>query len=215
MRDLTNLKEKSYDILKSKIIEGEFGPNFRLDERELGKLLGMSRTPIREAISKLELEDWVKVIPRKGVFVNEITLKDVNDIFQIRDNVEPFIVELAMENIENRKLEEFEEEVLKYINLKEMEKELDKIDHELHNYILESSKNKHLIKLIKNIYEHNIWIRNLFVQKKTRRLEAANEHLEIIQAMKDRDIDNAKKAVRKHKYNSKVGFLLNIGNLSV
>ena len=52
MRDLTNLKEKSYDILKSKIIEGEFGPNFRLDERELGKLLGMSRTPIREAISR-------------------------------------------------------------------------------------------------------------------------------------------------------------------
>ena len=107
----------------------------------------------------------------------------VNDIFQIRDNVEPFIVELAMENIENTKLVEFEEEVLKYINLKEMEKELDKIDHELHNYILESSKNKHLIKLIKNIYEHNIWIRNLFVQKKTRRLEAANEHLEIIQAI--------------------------------
>lgn len=219
MKNKSNLKDKTYEILKSKIISGEFKPNFRLDEREVSALIGVSRTPVREALSKLEQDDLVTIIPRKGIFVSEITLKDINDIFQIRASIEPLLVNFSIENLQDKELLRFEKEFSMYMELDSISpedaKKLDKLDNELHLCILEASNNKHLIKLMKNVYEHNARIRNLTKQSKGRRSEAIKEHLEIVQALKSRDVEKAQNAITAHNQNSRIGFLMNIGNLNI
>ena len=102
-----NFKLKAYKYIKEKIISGEFYPNQKLEEIVIAQKLKISRTPVREAVNALKEEDWLNIIPRKGIFVKEITLKDINDIFRVREVIEPIILKLAFRNLEKEKIEEF------------------------------------------------------------------------------------------------------------
>ena len=101
MMDTNNLKIKAYNYIKNKIISGVYPPNQKIEESEISNELNFSRTPIREAINTLKDEGWITIIPRKGIFVSEISLKDINDIFQVRETIEPIILRLAFENLNN------------------------------------------------------------------------------------------------------------------
>ena len=94
-----NLKEKAYIHLKEKIIKCEYPPGMALSERDLMETLGVSRTPIREAINLLEQENLIKIYPRRGMFVENITVKDIQDIFTVRKTVEPLVTKLATPHI--------------------------------------------------------------------------------------------------------------------
>ena len=97
---MKSLKEKAYVELKEMIISGKLKSNERIDEELLSKSLNVSRTPVREAINKLEQEGWINIVPRKGMFVNNISIKEINDVFQVRSNLEPIILEMAFERLE-------------------------------------------------------------------------------------------------------------------
>ena len=88
------LKNIAYDKLKSMILNNEFAPNTYLDEKSLCELLSISRTPIREAINKLEYEDLVQTIPQKGIFVTDFSIQSVYELFQARKEIEPLILKI-------------------------------------------------------------------------------------------------------------------------
>ena len=91
MEPKENLKEKAYAIIKNKIICCEYRPGQFLNEQELRESVGASRTPIREALNKLEQEGLLEILPKRGVLVRDITLQEVNAIFEIRCMIEPYV----------------------------------------------------------------------------------------------------------------------------
>ena len=113
---MKSLKDKAYDELKELIISGKLEANERIDEDFLSKSLNVSRTPVREAINRLEQEGWINIVPRKGMFVNNISLKEINDIFQVRSNLEPIILEMAFYKINREDLVSLKEKFLDFSN---------------------------------------------------------------------------------------------------
>ena len=139
MADYLNLKEKAYDLIKHKIIYLEFKPGDYLEEKKLSELLDVSRTPIREALAKLESEIWVSSLPRKGIFVTNIDETMLRYIFEARKNFEPLILEMSFSNIQPVKLNIFRERFVKYDTLSQDDR--DKLDNDFHLYILNSVDN--------------------------------------------------------------------------
>ena len=99
----TNLRDQVYDILKKRIIFREIESGGKINEEELAKSLGVSRTPIRETLLRLEHEGIVKIIPRRGAFVVSQSKEKVIDLFQVREVLEGLVARLATENM-NREL---------------------------------------------------------------------------------------------------------------
>ena len=107
MDDLLPLRDVVFNTLRQAILTGELSPGERLMEIHLANRLGVSRTPIREAIRKLELEGLVTMIPRRGAEVAQITEKSMNDVLEVRSAMDALCVELACDRITVAELERF------------------------------------------------------------------------------------------------------------
>ena len=105
VNDYLPLRDVVFNTLRQAILRGEMEPGERLMEIQLAQKLGVSRTPIREAIRKLELEGLVIMIPRKGAEVAHITEKDMKDVLEVRSTLEDLVVELAIKNVTDEKIE--------------------------------------------------------------------------------------------------------------
>lgn len=207
---MKSLKDKAYDELKELIISGKLEANERIDEDFLSKSLNVSRTPVREAINRLEQEGWINIVPRKGMFVNNISLKEINDIFQVRSNLEPIILEMAFYKINREDLIDLKEKFLDFSNktslTPEEKKALDTLDNELHLLILKNCNNNFIIKMMENVYEHNMRIRNISSQPPIRRFDAIKEHINIIESILNDNLQNATEELKNHNLKAKEGF---------
>lgn len=207
---MKSLKDKAYDELKELIISGKLEANERIDEDFLSKSLNVSRTPVREAINRLEQEGWINIVPRKGMFVNNISLKEINDIFQVRSNLEPIILEMAFYKINREDLISLKEKFLDFSSKNsltpEEKKELDTLDNELHLLILRNCNNNFIIKMMENVYEHNMRIRNISFQPPIRRFDAIKEHINIIESILNDNLLNAIEELKNHNLKAKEGF---------
>lgn len=207
---MKSLKDKAYDELKELIISGKLEANERIDEDFLSKSLNVSRTPVREAINRLEQEGWINIVPRKGMFVNNISLKEINDIFQVRSNLEPIILEMAFYKINREDLVSLKEKFLDFSNktslTPEEKKALDTLDNELHLLILKNCNNNFIIKMMENVYEHNMRIRNISSQPPIRRFDAIKEHINIIESILNDNLQNATEELKNHNLKAKEGF---------
>jgi len=213
MKIYENLKDKVYTMVKTNIVSGEYRPNTHLDEKILITELGVSRTPFREAMNRLELERFIKIIPRRGFFVSEISIKNINDIFQTRYLVEPQVIECSATSISKEKLMTMKN---KFLNWRKLSlDEIHFLDWELHYLILEASNNDFLIKMMSNLYEHNQRLRTLAVRETSRIEESINEHLNIVNALLTNDIEKAKEACQVHTRNSQLDSLNMIGVLNL
>ena len=203
------LKERAYTIIKAKIVNCEYPPGSFLNEIKLIEEIGTSRTPIREAMSKLEHENLVKIIPKKGVLVSSFSLSEINEVYQVRKLVEPFIIRTWGCEIDPQGLEAYR------VRLKEMASEssdVEKIllDDSLHRFLIASNKNKYFVYLLDLVYDQNNRIR-IISGKLTRRLEdTREEHLSIIDRLLDGHSDAAAKAMLEHLENSQKAALESI-----
>jgi len=213
MKKYENLKEKVYDIVKYKIIAGDYRPNSHLDEKALITELEVSRTPFREAMNRLELEGLITIIPRRGFFVSEISIKNINDIFQARHLIEPQLINCCSDSIDKEKLLDMRKKFSDWKNLSR--DELNDLDWELHYLILEATKNDYLIKMMSNIYEQNQRIRTLATRESTREEDSAIEHMNIIDAILTGDMVRAGEACSTHTRNSQLDSLNMIGFLNL
>jgi GntR family transcriptional regulator, rspAB operon transcriptional repressor len=198
-----SLKQKAYDAIKSKIINCEYLPNAFLNESILMQEINTSRTPIREALSKLEHENLVTIMPKKGIVVNQLSLNEISMIYEVRELIEPFIIRTNGANIDKNELRHMRDMCLEDTTDQNM-KRVYEIDDRLHRFFMSSSSNKYFHQTMDHLYNQNHRLRILSGEKiDERRKETKEEHLKIIDFLLDGKADEAGDAMKRHLDNSK------------
>ena len=198
------LRELVLDAIREAIINGTLKPRERLMEIQLAEELGVSRTPVREALRKLELEGFIVMVPRKGAYVADISFKDIADVFEIRAALEALAAGLAAERITGEELEEMERlvaEKAEAIANQDMEK-LIKVDTMFHEAIYKASRNQRLTSIISNLREQIQRYRTTSLAYPGRMQRSLEEHRSIVEAIQSRDSQIAQQVAREHIENA-------------
>lgn len=198
------LRELVLEAIREAIISGALKPRERLMEIQLADELGVSRTPVREALRKLELEGFIVMVPRKGAYVADISMKDVADVFEIRIALEGLAAALAAERITDEELEEMERHLVvkaEAIGKNDMEK-LVEVDTKFHEALYGASRNDRLIAIINNLREQIQRFRTSSLAMPGRMKQSLDEHRSIVEAIQSRDVALARQAAQEHIENA-------------
>lgn len=201
--DNFSLRSRVFHRLREDILNGKYQDNEELKEVAIGKELGVSRTPVREAFRQLELEGLLQIIPNKGAYVTGITPKDVHDIYMIRTSLEGMCARLACEHITKEQLEELEENVYlaSFHASKGHMDQLTDLDNRFHHILYEACDSKMLENLLQDFHQYVIRIR-----KKTlstdRGVTSNEEHKCLMEAIKAGDAVKAEKLAIEHIKNA-------------
>lgn len=205
MNEYLPLRDVVFNTLRKAILTGELKPGERLMEIQLAQRLGVSRTPVREAIRKLELEGLVIMIPRRGAIVAEITVKDLEDVLEVRAVLEELAVQKACQHISEEQLRD-----LKRISneFKRSLEEGDLIacvekDMAFHEVIYTAADNKRLLQLLLNLREQMYRYRMEYMKDKRMHKLLVEEHDTIRRALKKGDAVRAGNAMHSHIENQK------------
>lgn len=206
------LRDVVFNTLRQAIITGEFAPGKRLMEISLANRLGVSRTPVREAIRKLELEGLVIMIPRKGAQVARITEKNLRDVIEIRTVLEEFAAVLACERIDQSGLHDLRQAHEDFIRSVENGDILDIVDKDetFHDTIFRATNNDRLISIINNLREQFYRYRMEYVKDIRQRSNLVEEHRELLDAISSRDSIKAKELMKTHLLNQQQEVINNI-----
>lgn len=208
------LREVVFNTLRQAIIQGEFQPGERLMEVTIANKLGVSRTPVREAIRMLELEGLVVMIPRKGAEVAKITVKDLKDALEVRMAIEALSVKLACERIDETGKEELKQACIAFkeaINSK-LVPAIVEGDEDFHNTIYRAAKNPKLVTLAQNLREQVYRYRVEYVKDFSYHDNLVREHDLITMAILKGDADTAQKIMEQHIYNQEQIVIKNLTN---
>ena len=194
------LRDVVFNTLRQEILTGKLKPGERLMEIHLADKLGVSRTPIREAIRKLELEGLVIMIPRRGAEVAQITLKSLEDVMEVRRALDVLAIELACERMNQ---EEMESLIQAYENFSAAVKTKDtrkiaSADVAFHDIIVQSTGNARLIQLVSNLSEQMYRYRFEYLKDATSHEMLQREHKEMYESILRKDKVSAADVVRKH-----------------
>ena len=185
MNEYLPLRDVVFQTLRQAILRGELKPGERLMEIQLANKLGVSRTPIREAIRKLELEGLVLMIPRKGAEVAEITEKNLRDVLEVRCALEELAVQLACDRIDKQGIRDLQQAAKNFESVLDSA-DITKIaeaDVAFHDIIYMATDNKRLIQLLNNLREQMYRYRIEYLKKKEYYPRLLAEHQDIIQAI--------------------------------
>lgn len=200
---------EAYEIIKNKILEGELLPLSDISEDELQSELSLSRTPIHEALQLLEKEGFVNIYPRKGTIVAEMTLDLIFGVYEARELNEPYITRHACSILPDAWIEKMKQEYEAFLINEEnftdvkARRHYIELDRELHGKILETCRNIFLKSMMANIYDHSHRLRVRTDRQNKRYDLSVKEHLNIINALLDRNPDAAEQAAREHVMRSK------------
>lgn len=187
----------AYDALKEMIINNEYAPGTHLEEKDLCESLNISRTPLREAIGRLAYEGFVETVPKKGIFIAELSIQFITELFQARKALEPMIVTMSAKNLDKDKLVAFRMQTIDLINAKDAMK-LHKFDYEFHAYLNSKCGNRHLHRAIVNIDDQFQRVRTQDFYPIERATKGAYEHLDIIDALVNESFDLIAPLIQKH-----------------
>lgn len=214
--DLQNhrpLREIVYEELKRQILMGKITPGMRMMEVELAEEMGVSRTPVREAIRKLEKEGLVTIEPRRGAYASDISVKDMVDVLEVREDLEGFAAFLAADRITQAEVDELREITENYseaVRNNDTEKMIT-FDERFHKKIVASSGNKTLIQLSETVQELALRFRYLYYDDFSRYVNMPVEHKEIIDALTSGNGDMARQSADDHVKKLKE-FVINEGD---
>ena len=194
------LREIVYEELRELILTGKIKPGTRMMEIELAEDMGVSRTPIREAIRKLEKEGLLTIEPRKGAYASEVSIKDMVDILEVRGNLDGLSAYYAAERmteLEKKELllvsQSFDQAVADG-NMAEMIRN----DTKFHHLIVDSSRNNHLISMVGQLQELVLRFRYIYYKDFKRAEEMPAEHNRIYEAIASGRGENAREEAFKH-----------------
>ncbi|HJB07739.1 MAG TPA: GntR family transcriptional regulator [Candidatus Enterocloster faecavium] len=212
MNEYLPLRDVVFNTLRQAILKGELAPGERLMEIQLAEKLGVSRTPIREAIRKLELEGLVLMIPRKGAEVARISEKSLRDVLEVRRSLEELAIELACERMTQEELKELEEAQKKFGDAIETGEAMAiaETDEHYHDLIYQGTGNDKLVQILNNLREQMYRYRLEYIKDKDKRQILLLEHDHILKALQGRNISEAKMAVREHIDNQEITVSRNI-----
>lgn len=200
MNDFLPLRDVVFNTLRQAILTGDLKPGERLMEIHLANKLGVSRTPIREAIRKLELEGLVTMIPRRGAEVAQITEKSMMDVLEVRRAMDALCVELACQRISEEELAVLKdacEAFAEAVKSKDI-KVIAKADVTLHDIIVQATGNSRLVQLINNLSEQMYRYRFEYLKDCSRHESLIEEHKLIYESIVKRDKKAASDAAKLH-----------------
>ena len=200
MDEYLPLRDVVFKTLRQAILLGELKPGERLMEMQLANKLGVSRTPIREAIRKLELEGLVLMIPRKGAEVADITEKSLKDVLEVRRALEELSVKLTCDRITKEEIKELEqaaENFRKTMKSKDIT-EIAEADVRFHDVIYTATKNQKLIQLLNNLHEQMYRYRIEYLKDEEVYPKLLKEHKEIIERINRGEKEEAARIVCEH-----------------
>jgi DNA-binding GntR family transcriptional regulator len=198
------LKQQAYSIIKEKIINCEYPPNMVLNEEKLKEEINASRTPIRDALSRLEQENLVKILPQKGIMVSALSIREINMIHESRMLIEPYAISKYAYKILKERFEQF----LKMFSIENIEEQkcnqMYDYDNQLHQEFIDATDNKYLIDIYERIFCQNRRLRILSgVKSENRLIETQREHRRIVECCLDEEWDAAAECMREHLRKSK------------
>lgn len=191
-----NLKRVAYTTIKEKIINCEYPPGELLNENHLSVELQTSRTPIREALSHLQEEGFVRIMLKKGIMVTNITIADMRQVYQARIELEPFVVLLAGPQLKSEDLMNFRELFLKQLHEGDMLTRLE-TDTSFHRYLAMNCGNKYLLQIMNRMLDENKRI-TIFNKNSERVEHSHDEHLKLIEALLTNDYEYSSNVMRRH-----------------
>ncbi|MBQ8812975.1 MAG: GntR family transcriptional regulator [Lachnospiraceae bacterium] len=200
MDDYLPLRDVVFNTLRGAILRGDLKPGQRLMEIQLANQLGVSRTPVREAIRKLELEGLVKMVPRKGAEVAQISEKHLKDVLEVRIALEELAGELACDRMTSEELEELKQINHEFLQVIESDDitAIANVDEAFHMVIYRATGNERLSQMVNALREQIYRYRLEHIKDKAGRATLVKEHEEIIQALENRDEARTRKGIRCH-----------------
>lgn len=200
MRSQKPLKEIVYLELKHKILTGEIPAGSRLMEVDLAKRMNVSRTPIREAIRRLTDDGLVQMESRKGAYVAQISIKDMLDVFEIREDMEGFCAYLAAGRSSDEQKKQLRRIAEEYqtacVNRDKMR--IIHLDEEFHNYIVACCDNDTLRQMVEYVQELSLRFRYLYYEDDTLYEETSKQHIAMMEAIEAGDGDSARRLADSH-----------------
>ncbi|MEY8394452.1 GntR family transcriptional regulator [Lachnospiraceae bacterium 45-P1] len=212
MDEYLPLRDVVFKTLRQAILKGELEPGERLMEIQLAERLGVSRTPIREAIRKLELEGLVLMIPRKGAEVAKISENNLRDVLEVRRSLEELAIDLACQRMTPEELLELTktEELFSQAIREGDAMRIAQTDERYHEIIYNSTKNDKLVQILNNLREQMYRYRLEYIKDENKRQILLVEHDQIIKALALRHVHEAKIAIREHIDNQEITILKNL-----
>ena len=195
-----SLRSHVFQTIRDNILKGVYKDQEELREVTLGKELGVSRTPVREALRQLELEGLVTIVPNKGAYVRGITRKDVEDIYKIRSVCEGLCVRWAAEHITKEQIEQLEQIIMlsEYHLAKGNLEEMTEFDGQFHEVLYSASQSRIMDHILTDFHKYVLMARRNSVQSRERAMHSVEEHKAILEAIKDKNADLAQELVTKH-----------------
>lgn len=197
-----SLRGKVFQKVREDILSGVYKEHEELRETVLSKKLGVSRTPVREALRQLELEGLVTMIPNKGAYVTGISQKDVYDIYRIRSVLEGLCARWATEHITEEQIEGLEEIILlSEFHLErsgEQAGQVTELDGKFHKVLYEASNSRILEHVLSDFHKYVKMARTMSVEEKSRAEKSIEEHRAILEAIKARDEELAERLANAH-----------------
>ena len=199
-----SLRGQVFDKIRSDILKGRYQKGDELVECTIGKEMGVSRTPVREAIRQLELEGLVQLIPNKGAFVTGISASDVRDIYLIRSRLEGRAARMAAEHISSEQLAEMEETIVlsDYHVKKEHFEQVCEMDGKFHKLLYAASGSRILEHTLTDFHQYVQRVRMASITNRIRMHKSNSEHEKILEAIRNKDGDQAEKVAAEHISNT-------------
>jgi DNA-binding GntR family transcriptional regulator len=204
-----SLQSRVFSQLQNDILNGLYEPGDSLIEKKLSDELGVSRTPVREALRQLELEGLVQSFPNKGVIVKGVSTQDIRDIYTIRMLIEGLAARWAAEKITPQELEELKEvvELQEFYTVKSDNNHLMQFDTRFHDIIFKASKSKPLMHTLSTFHHYVQKARKISLGNSVRAMEVLEEHKAILQAIIDKDAYKAERLTTEHVRNASSSLL--------
>ena len=194
------MRGRVFNQLREDILFGKYEKGEELREITIGSRLGVSRTPVREAIRQLELEGLVAIVPNKGAYVTGISEKDIHDIYHIRSYLEGLCARWACEHITKEKLEQLEEII--YLSEFHTEKghweQVVELDNKFHETIYEVCESKMLEHILRDFHHYVERVRRISLAQEARAKHSNTEHKAILEAIRTKDGVLAEKLAHEH-----------------
>lgn len=198
------VRTKAYNLLKEEIIKGTFRPGERIVEIAVSEKLGISRTPLREALHLLEKEGFLTRLEKKGLMVSVFTEQETLELYTVRSYLEGLAVRIVTENLsalQYRKIQKLWSEVEDYIQKGDESKAFEKAKL-LHTLIREFCNNRVCVSFLQTLDERIARYKRVSISGKGRQRQALAEHREIMGFMLDKDGESAEEAMKSHIMNS-------------
>lgn len=211
------LRDVVFETLREAILKGVIKSGERLMENQLADEMGVSRTPVREAIRKLELEGFVVIMPRKGAYVSEMSYKDVHEVYEIRAALESLACGLAAERVTKSETEEMERYLVEERDYLDNEDILLTVNTDigLHALIYKSARNEKIMHLISKLKDQVYRLRSTSIMLPGRKKASLIEHQDIVEAISLRDVELAQRLGQEHVEHAEQAMLELLGKNQV